>query len=167
METTKEKIKAMQTIFSEERTINPTPLEPITNGGGDVYQTEEGEIIYLELQLKDFTVDELVRYTGIMESLYEKYKKHCTAYIICVQGVEVEVQEMSIQSEAEFTIRLAKTEIDPCAVILNGLKTKMKEGGLLDEEDIQVLQMLPFMCSEDEKDYYRKQVFLIINMLGL
>lgn len=167
MELTNEKIKTMQTIFSEERTINPIPLEQVPQGNGDVYQTEDGEIIYLELQLNSFTIDELVRYTDIMESLYDKYNKHCTAYIICVRGVEIEVQEMPIKSEADFTIKLAQTDINPCDVILNGVKTKIKNGILLDKNDIRALQMIPLMCDENEKNYYRKQVFEIMNRLGL
>lgn len=167
METTNEKIRTMQTIFSEKRTINPTPLEQVPQGSGEVYQTEEGEIIYIELQLTDFTIDELVRYTDIMETLHERYNKHCTAYIICVEGTEVKVQEMPIKSKADFAIKVAQTDINPCQIVLEGIKTKIKNEELLNEEDIQALQILPLMCPDNERNYYRKQVFRIMNMLGL
>lgn len=163
----KEQIQTIKKMFDETREINPTPIDIKLNGDGKAYKTGDGEIIYCELQLKDFTIDELVRYTGIMETLYEEYNTHCTAYIVAADGVEVKVNEMPIKSEADFTIKLGVTDIDPCESILDHIKQKMASGELLDREDIEKLQMIPFMCSKNKRDYYRTQVFHIMNMLEL
>lgn len=167
MQIIENKIETIKEVFHEQREICPTPLPQIEKGDGTTFKTTNGEIIYLELQLKDFTVEELVRYTSIMEDLYEEHEKHCTAYILCDEGVEVKVNEMPIKSKADFTIKLAQTDLDSCKVVLNGIKNKIQQGELLDEADIYALQMIPVMCSKDERDYYRTQVFKIMNEIGL
>ena len=167
MDTTTEKINVITNLFDEKRTIIPEVLEENLNGDGEVFKTQNGEIIYFELQLDNFNIDELIRYTGIMETLYSKYKVHCTACILCADGVEVQVCEMPIKSEADFTIKLAQSDMNPCDVVLDVIKTKMRNGELLDEGDIHALQVLPMMCSKDKRDYYRKKVFAIMNEIGL
>lgn len=160
-------IKTIQHIFNENREINPTPLPKIEQAHGEAYKTKNNEIIYCEIQIEDFTIDELVRYTHIMETLYEQYKTPCTAYIITTQGVEIKVKEMPIKSEADFTIKLAQTDISSCEIVLDAIKTKMKNGELLNENDIEALQMIPMVCNPKDKDYYRKQVFQILSIIGV
>lgn len=160
-------INTITEMFNENRTIVPEVIKEDINGDGDIFKTESGEIIYFELQLEDFTIDELIRYTNIMETLYEKYQVHCTACIVCAEGVKVRVNEMPIKSEADFTIKLAQTNMDPCDVMLNGIKAKMNRNELLDEEDICALQMIPMMCSKDKRNHYRKEVFSILDTIGL
>lgn len=155
----------MEQLFGEERKIIPSPIDETVDGDGDVFKTETDEIIYLETVLNDFTIDELVRFTSIAEKLYEKYNAHCTCYILCMG--DVCVNEMPIKSEADFTITLAQTQVNPCDIVLNGIKNKIRNQGLLDAGDIQALQMIPVMCKPEERDYYRRQVFQIMNNLGL
>jgi len=162
-----ETINIIENMFDEKRTILPEPLQENINGSGETFKTQNGEIIYFELQFEEFNIDELVRYTSIMETLYEKYKVHCTACILCADGVRVTVKEMPIKSEADFTIKLAQTNMSPCDVVLEVVKTKMKNGELLDVDDVHALQMIPMMCPKDKRDYYRAQVFGILNEIGL
>ena len=159
------KMGTIESVFGEQRKLTPQPQEIISLGDGDVFKTDDGEVIYLELILNDFTVDELVRITNIAEKLYSKYDSRCYCYVLCMG--QVTVNEMPIPSEAEFTIKLAKSEASPCDVILNRIKYKIRNNELLDEEDIQALHMLPHICPPSEKDDYRKLVFSIMSELGL
>ena len=156
------KVKTIENMFGEKRNIFPNVVECLEHG--EVFETEDGEPVYLEMVLGDFGVDELVRITCIAENLYFKYKKLCTCYILCMGAVTV--NEMPIKSEAEFTIKLAQSEKSTCEVVLSMIKQKMKSE-LLDVEDIQALQMLPVMCDPSERNYYRNEVFSIMNELGL
>lgn len=158
----KHKIQTMENMFDVEQKIVPEVVA--TLGEGEVFKTENGEVVYFEMLLRDFTVDELVRVTHIAEDLWNEHHVHCTC---CIIGMgDVCVNEMPIKSEADFTIRLAKSDVAPCDAVLGVIKSKMKRE-LLDEEDIQALQMIPVMCNPEEKDYYRKEVFAIMNELGL
>ena len=159
------KISTIKQLFGEERKIIPTSIDETLNCEGDVFKTDGGEIIYLETIFNDFTIDELVRLTAISEKLYDKYNTHCTCYILCMGGVSV--NEMPITSKADFTIKLAQTQMHTYDIILNGIKKKISNHELLDADDIKVLQMIPMLCKHEERDYYRKQVFTIMNNLGL
>ena len=161
-ETVYNKIKTIENMFDEKRNIVPNVVECLEYG--EVFETDEGEPVYLEMVLGDFGVEELVRITSVAENLYSEYGKMCTCYILCMGAVTV--NEMPIKSEADFTIRLAQSQKSSCEVILSMIKQKMKSE-LLDVEDIQALQMIPVMCDPSEREYYRREVFNIMNELGL
>ena len=74
-------IQIIKEAFQEKRNIiDYAPEEMIQvseycHNGGDIFITEEGELIDLEYQMKDFDEEELVKYIELAEELYEKNKR--------------------------------------------------------------------------------------------
>ena len=133
--------------------------------GGDVFTTENGEFIDLEFQLEDFTEDELVKFVEFAEALYEQHQKQVSIYLICPDTVDVLVRECEIKSQADFTIKLACIQENPAHIILDIIKNKMHNGELLDGDDLHALSILPLICKKEDKNYFRKEYFKIINNL--
>lgn len=130
---------------------------------GDFFLTEDDEFVDLEFQFVDFTEEELVKFIELAENLYEKFGKKITIYILCPKYINVYVKEIEIMSDADFTIKLCCTNMDPCKVILDGIKNKIKNNEFLDEDDFHALAMLPVMCDKDDKHYYRSESIKIRN----
>lgn len=164
--------KVIQKTFNDDRKIKyPTPqhLRAVDGGiypGGDIFTTEDGDLIDLEFQITDFDEDELVKYVELAEALYEKNHCHISIYIICPNRTNVCVKECEIMSHAEFTIKLACVEEDPCKIILNAIKAKVKNHELLDGDDLHALSMLQVMCRKEDRNYYRREYFKIINKIS-
>jgi hypothetical protein len=133
--------------------------------GGDLFTTEDGEFIDLEFQMEDFNESELVKYVEFAEALYKKHQKQVSIYLLCPDTVNVLVRECEIKSEAEFTIKLACIQENPAHIILDIIKNKINSGELLDGDDLHALSMLPIMCKEEDRNYFRKEYFKIINKL--
>ena len=115
------------------------------------------------MQLKDFDEIELTKYIEFAENLYEKHKKPVSVYLLCPKNINVTVKECSIKSESEFTIKLACSQEDPCHLILNTIKHKIKENKILTGDDIHALALLPVMCEKKDRNYFRLEYFKIIN----
>lgn len=130
---------------------------------GELFITENYEIIDLEFQFNDFTEDELVKYVELAEALYEKNNKKISIYILCPNSANICVREFEIKSEADFTIQLAAIEEDFSQIALDIIKSKLENGELLDIEDIEILKILPLSCKKEKRNYYRKECFRIIN----
>lgn len=159
-----------ETFFDTRKIKCETPpeirkVDDDIHPGGDVFTTEEGDFIDLEFQMDDFDIDELIKYVEFAEELYKKHQKHVAIYIICPQNVNVSVKECEIKSEADFTIKLACVAEDPCEIVLNVIKNKVKNGEILDGDDLHALAMLPVMCEEKKRNHYRREYFKIMNML--
>lgn len=159
-ETFNDKRKITSSIKAEELKID----EDI-HQGGDIFITSDGEIIDLEFQMVDFTEDELVKYAEFAENLYEQSGKEVSIYLICPNDVNVCVRECEIKSDATFTIKLACIQEDPCEIILNGIKAKLNSNEMLDGDDLHALSMLQVMCKKEDRNYYRREYFKIINRL--
>ena len=165
------KKKMIKETFDDERPIKcitpPGTLEvdDEIHQGGDIFITEDGDYIDLEYQLNDFDEEELVKYVEFAEELYEKTKRHISIYLMCPKNVNVCVREFEIKSQADFTIRLACIGYDPCQMILNEIKQKMKRGEYLDCKDIEILENLPVRCAKKDRNYFRLECFKIINRM--
>ena len=133
--------------------------------GGDVFTTDDGEFIDLEMQLKDFDEDELINKIEFAEALYEKHHKKVSIYLLCPKSVEVRMRECEIKSHADFNIKLARVQESGCQLILKNIKNKIKNNIRLDDDDLYALSMLPMICEKEEIKYYRKEYFKIINNL--
>ncbi len=133
--------------------------------GGDIFITSDGEFIDLEFQNEDFTAEELAKYIEFAEELYEKHGKRISIYILCPKNINVNVREFDIYSNAPFTIKLACINEDPCEIILNHIKTKMRNGEILDVTDMMMLAKLPKMCRKEDKKYYMTEYIRIANRL--
>ncbi len=163
--------KIIKETFNDSRRIKCiTPekdrkLDDNIYPGGDLFTTEDGEFIDLEFQMKDFNESELVKYVEFAEALYKKHQKQVSIYLLCPDTVNVLVRECEIKSEAEFTIKLACIQENPAHIILDIIKNKINSGELLDGDDLHALSMLPIMCKEEDRNYFRKEYFKIINKL--
>ncbi len=157
-ETFNDQRKIVASVTAEELNID----EEIHHEG-DFFITSDGEIIDLEFQIVDFTEYELVKYIELAEHLYEKYKKNISVYIICPKEINVCVKEEEILSEADFTIKLACSQVDSCEIILEGIKDKIKNNELLDENDLYNLRQLQVMCEKSKRNYYRLEYLKIMN----
>ena len=167
----KTRIGVIKNTFNDKRKIqcevkNDIELDEGIHQGGDLFKTEDGDIIDLEFQMTDFDEDELIKYVEFAEHLYCKYEKEVSVYIICPDDIKVLVKECEIKSEANFTIKLAKMGEDPCHIILDGIKQKVSSGEMLDGDDLHALSLLPVMCKKEERNYFRKEYFKIINQIG-
>ncbi|MBQ6511419.1 hypothetical protein [Methanobrevibacter sp.] len=164
--------KVIRETFNDTRAIKCATPENIREvdediyPGGDIFTTEDGDFIDLEFQMDDFNEDELVKYVELAEALYKKNQRHVSIYIICTNDVNVCVKECEIKSEADFTIKLACIQEDPCKLVLNVIKDKIKNGDLLNGDDIFALSLLPMMCNPKERNYYRKEYFRIMNRIS-
>ena len=91
--------KIIQETFNDKRKIrcklpiDKLQLEDNIHQEGNLFISENNEIIYLELQLTDFTEDELVKYVELAEALYEKKNCHVSIYIICPNTIDICVKE--------------------------------------------------------------------------
>lgn len=160
--------KIIQETFNDKRKIKClTPeddrkVDENTYPGGDIFTTENGELIDLEFQMEDFTAEELVKYVELAEELYERHQKQVAIYIICPDTVDVLVKECEIKSEADFVIKLARIQENPAEIILKILKDKL-EKGIFDLDDLEALLMLPVMCKKEDQHYYRIESLKMIN----
>ena len=159
-ETFDDERKIVSSIKAEELNIDEN-----IHQGGDIFITSEGEFIDLEFQFVDFTEDELVKYAEFAEELYEKSQKKVSIYILCPKDINVCVRECEIKSDATFTIKLACIQENPCEIILNGIKAKLKANEKLDSDDLNELSMLQVMCKKEDRNYYRREYIKIINRL--
>ena len=163
--------KIIKETFNDSRRIKCiTPekdrkLDDNIYPGGDLFTTEDGEFIDLEFQMEDFNESELVKYVEFAEALYKKHQKQVSIYLLCPDNVNVLVRECEIKSEAEFTIKLACIQENPAHIILDIIKNKINSGELLDGDDLHALSMLPIMCKEEDRNYFRKEYFKIINKI--
>lgn len=161
--------KVIRETFDDTREIKcPTPekirqLDEDIYPGGDLFTTEDGDFIDLEFQMEDFDENELVKYVEFAEALYEKHGKHVSIYIICPKDIHISVKECEIKSRADFIIRLACIEEDPCKIVLKVIKNKIKNGETLNGDDLHALSMLHVMCNPKDRKYYLKEYFKIVS----
>ena len=57
------------------------------NFTGSLFESSDGEFVYLDYQYSDFTHEDLVRYTEVAESLFAVNHKEVTVYILCFDNV--------------------------------------------------------------------------------
>lgn len=163
--------KIIRETFDDKRAVKcPTPekirqLDEDIYQGGDVFTTEDGDFIDLEFQIDDFDENELVKYIEFAEALYEKHKKHVSVYIICSKNIDVTVKECEIKSKADFVIKLACIEEDPCKIVLKAIKDKIRNGEMLNGDDLHALAMLHVMCNPKDRNYYLKEYLRIVSRI--
>lgn len=143
--------------FQDSRMIEP--LDETMH----LFRTDDNEIIYLDIVLDDFTTKELLDNVELAEELYKEHQKKINVYLICHK--EVKVKEFNINSEADFSIRLANFNINPYYMVLEIIKKKIENGETLTDEDIEALTILPLVCSDEDRHNIRKEVFNILNTI--
>ena len=126
-----------------------------------VYKPNKEQIEQLESQIV-----ELADKVEEVERLYDEFGKTINLYLICPSNVRVLVKEFEIKSEADFCIRIAQTDLDPCNMVLNTIKTKIANNETLGEDDLQALQLLPVMCEPSQRKMMKREVFRIMNIIS-
>lgn len=161
--------KIIRETFNDTRCIKgPAPedmihLDENVHPGGFILTTEEGDFIDFEIQIKDFDEVELAKFIEFAENLYEKHQKHVSIYLLCPQDINVSVRECPIRSEADFRIRIACSQENPCKMILDSIKNKVMQKKILTSDDISMLENLPMMCNKKDRNYFRVETLRILN----
>lgn len=161
----------IRTEFNDQRPLRNLPqelemkLDPEIVETGSIFIAEDDEIVYFTLQLTDFREDELVEYTEIAEKLYELTHQHVSVYILCSKDIDVYMKMCEIISEADFTIKLAKSEYNPAKQVLDLIKNKFKNNKRVTPEDINILARLPMICEKKDRNYFRREYFKIVNRM--
>nr|WP_294998247.1 hypothetical protein [uncultured Methanobrevibacter sp.] len=161
--------KIIRETFHDTRCIKgPAPehmtmLDENVHQGGFILITEDGEFIDFEIQLKDFDEVELAKFIEFAENLYEKHEKKVSIYLLCPKDINVSVRECPIKSPADFRIRLACTQENPCYMILDSIKHKILNKKILTSDDISMLENLPNMCNKKDRTYFRVETLRILN----
>ena len=109
-----EEINLIRKAFKDNRKIvEETPdeirrLDDKYYQGGSVYTTEDGEFIDLEIQKRDYDIEDHVNYIEFAEQLYEKHKRPVNVYVYCAPSVKINIPPYKIYSDADFKIRLSQ-----------------------------------------------------------
>ena len=125
-----EEIKLIRKAFKDDRRIierTPDEIRSVDKKfyqGGSVYTTEDGELIDLEIQERDYDIEDHVNYIEFAEALYEKTKKRVNVYVYCAPSVKINIQLYEIPSDADFKIRLAQIKRGSK---IERLKSKLKK----------------------------------------
>lgn len=158
-----EKLGIIKNTFGDDRLLECCDVCVDGVDSGSVFVSGDDELVYFEFQVVDFTYDELVRYTGIAERLFEVYGEPVSVYVLCGSDVKVLVKEMNIKSFADFVIKLGVVDVSPCHVVLDGFKRRVDGGGVLCDEELEFLFSLPLLCDESEKDFFRVECFKLLD----
>lgn len=123
-----------------------------------------GEVhtIAMKAILGDFGPEELADAVEIAEILYDKYKKPVILCLGMDEMHEVTVPEMSIKSEADFSIRLSC--MDMYKVALKRIKERIAYG-ITDDSDKQVLETLPMHVPSSKRKEVREECFRLLAQL--
>ena len=125
-----EEIKLIRKAFRDDRKIierTPDEIRSVDKKfyqGGSVYTPEDGELIDLEIQERDYDIEDHVNYIEFAEALYEKTKKRVNVYVYCAPSVKINIQLYEIPSDADFKIRLAQIKRGSK---IERLKSKLKK----------------------------------------
>ena len=109
-----QEITLIKKAFKENRTIvekTPEEIRKVDSKyyqGGSVYTLSDGEFIDLEIQERDYDIEDHINYIEFAEALYEKTKKKVNVYVYCAPSIKINIQLYEIPSEADFKIRLAQ-----------------------------------------------------------
>ena len=164
----KQRNEVIRQLFHDNRKLEceipkeDLKLDDCKYEGGEIFKTEDGEFVNLEIQMKDFDAEEITKYIEFAEKLYEKHYKHISIYIICPKNIDVCVKEDKILSEASFTIKLTRTDEDFEETLLNYIKDKVNNGKKLTYEDLRILRHLPLECRKEKRNYFREEYFKLM-----
>ena len=78
--------------------------------GGSVYLTEDNEYIDLEIQNRDYDIEDHINYIEFAEQLYEKQKKKVNVYIYCNPKIKINIEMYNIKSHADFKLKISQIQ---------------------------------------------------------
>ena len=153
--------RTIRYVISQEEIENDETLKD----NGDIFITDNGEIINLKYQISEFDAEELSNNVEFAEKLYEKYGKPVSVYLLCPEDINITVKECDIKSFADFKIRLATAPFDSNKLMLSFIKAKIENNEALSPDYITILEMLPLICKKEERHYYLTEYLKIISKL--
>ena len=162
-------IRIIKEAFNEKRNIigfappEMIEVDDYCHKGGDIFITDEGELIDLEYQMRDFDEAELAKYVELAENLYEKNKVPISIYVLCPRTLRIIAPECTIKSEAIFTIKLACWGENPIYELFFQIKEKIDKNIRLNDEDIYNLEMIPLRVPKEERKNFRTECFKLLN----
>lgn len=165
----KKEILIIKEVFDEKRKIigfapqEMTEIKKECYKGGDIFITENGEIIDLEYQLNDFDENELAKYIELAEELYKINNVTISIYILCPDTVKILTPEYTIPSQASFNIKLACFDGSPIYDIIYQIKEKIDKNIRISNEDIHTLFMIPLYCPEKDRKNLRIECLRLLN----
>lgn len=168
-ENMQKEIIIIKEVFDEERKIlgfappEMTDIKKNCYKGGDIFITENGELIDLEYQINDFDEKELVKYIELAEELYNINNVSISIYVLCPDTVKILTPECTIPSEASFNIKLACFAGSPIYDILYHIKEKIDKNICISNEDIHTLFMIPLYCPEKDRKNLRIECLRLLN----
>jgi hypothetical protein len=125
-----DEITLIRKAFKDDREIieeTPNEIRSVDKKfyqGGSVYTTGDGEFIDLEMQERDYDIEDHVNYIEYAEALYEKTRKRVNVYVYCYPSVKINIKLYEIPSEADFKIRLAQIQDNS---MIKRFKSKLKK----------------------------------------
>lgn len=124
----------------------------------------DGEISTIALKSihGDFGPEELADAVDIAEKLYFSLNKPVILCLTMDSNNKVLVKEMSIKSEADFSIKLACD--NPYEIALKNIE-KSIEMGTYDELDIRLLNELPIYAPEGERKRIRTECLRLLSKI--
>lgn len=162
-------IQIIKEVFDETRKIigfAPEEMIEVSDNchpGGDIFITQDGELIDLEYQMIDFDENELLKYVELAEELYKNNNVPISVYILCPDTIQVTVQECIINSEATFNIKLACYNVNPAYDALYEIKEKANKNIELNDEDLYALLMIAVMGPKKDRRNLIIECFKIMN----
>lgn len=125
----------------------------------NLYKTENNEIVLLKENSGNFTTKRLANIICDAEDLYEEYNTKINVYILQDKDGKIKVHERMIQSEADFTIKLAHSifERKNDYEVLQEIADKIHNNNY-SKEDIKKLEKLPIECNKENRRGIRKLV---------
>ena len=112
-----------------------------------------------------FNSGTLAGYCKIAERLFDEFNERVFCYVILPTRVDVTVRECDIPSVADFVIKLAVCNQDPCRMVLDVIKGKVMRNEVLSDEDIGALRSLTMICPDNERDYYLAEYLKIMSII--
>ncbi len=161
-------IRVIKEVFDDEReVIGYAPEDMITINGhryekGDIFLTDTGELIDLEIQIEDFDKEELCNYVKLAEELYKINKVEISIYILCSKEIKITSPEGLINSKANFCIRIICLNENPIYELLSGIKEKIDKKDSLNDEDLTTLMMIPDMVPKRDKERVSVECFELL-----
>lgn len=151
-----------KTILKNSYKINTKGLREVTDiySGCDKLFENETDVVGMKAMLTNFGPEELADTVDLAERLYETFEKPVTLCLAMSRDRNVTVKEMSIKSEADFTIKLAV--IDMHEIAIEKIKKNISNG-TADDADRQVLESMPMMVPAYMRKEVRKECFKLLN----
>lgn len=137
---------------------------------GDVFETQENELISLDIIDEDFDKKQLEKYKKYGEELYEKSQKLVSIYILCVKQATNKLNSDEIKFNGKLLFKIDKMDYSYNYKIFRIMSEFVKNKVKFGRDDLIVLSMIPKMGPSEDLRYMRIECLKLwkeINRKGL